>query len=148
MLGLGMAWISGALAQEQPWSRDPVVMEVIALRQQETAAMLEGRAAAEAEKYSSTFVAHTPDRGVIHRAAMLDFLKSGTVTYDSIAMTFEYAGRHGDDMVVIMGVETVVPGAGMANAGKQVQRRFTDVYRRENGVWRHDLRHANVVRIE
>jgi hypothetical protein len=41
-----------------------------------------------------------------------------------------------------------VPGEGAANAGKRVRRRFTDVFRRENGEWRHDVRHANVVSIE
>jgi len=51
-------------------------------------------------------------------------------------------------MVVIMGEELVVPGPGLANAGQKVYRRFTDVVRRENGEWRRDLRHANVVRIE
>lgn len=51
-------------------------------------------------------------------------------------------------MVVLRGEELVVPGPGLANAGKRIYRRFTDVSRRENGEWRHDLRHANVVRIE
>jgi hypothetical protein len=41
-----------------------------------------------------------------------------------------------------------VPGEGLANAGQRIVRRFTDVFRRENGQWRHDLRHANVLRIE
>ena len=48
-------------------------------------------------------------------------------------------------LVVIMGEEIVVPAAGADNAGKRIRRRFTDVFRRENGEWRHDLRHANVV---
>jgi len=123
-------------------------MAVIALRQQETAAMLAGAAGVEAENYSSTFVANTPDRGVIARKEMVEFLKSGTVSYDAIEQTIEYAGAHGDDMVVIMGLEIVVPGSGMSNAGQRVHRRFTDIFRKENEIWRHDLRHANVVKVE
>jgi len=123
-------------------------MAVIALRQQETAAMLAGTAGAAAENYSSTFVANTPDRGVITGKEMVEFLKSRTVSYDAIEQTIEYAGAHGDDIVVIMGVEMVVPGAGMPNAGQRVQRRFTDIFRKENEIWRHDLRHANVVKVE
>lgn len=145
---LAAVWQPPASADDQPWLQDPVVMEVIALRRQETDAMLAGTAGTEADKYSSTFVATTPDRGVIRRAEMVEFLKSGTVRYDAIEMTIEYAGAHGADMVVIMGVETVVPGAGMTNAGQRVHRRFTDVYRREGSVWRHDLRHANVIKVE
>ena len=135
-------------AQDQPWLQDPVVMAVIALLQQETAAMLAGTAGAAAENYSSTFVANTPDRGVITGKEMVEFLKSRTVSYDAIEQTIEYASAHGDDIVVIMGVEMVVPGAGMPNAGQRGQRRFTDMFRKENEIWRHDLRHANVVKVE
>ena len=66
----------------------------------------------------------------------------------NVGQTIDYAGSHGPDMVVIMGEEVVVPGEGLADAGKRIYRRFTDVFRRENGQWRHDLRHANVLRIE
>jgi len=148
LFSLAVVWLPALYAQEKPWLQDPVVMAVIGLRQQETDAMLAGTAGAEADKYSSTFVANTPDRGVIARDAMVGFIKSNTVHYDAIEQNIEYAGRHGDDMVVIMGVETVVPGTGMRDAGKRVQRRFTDVYRMEAGTWRHDLRHANVVKVE
>jgi hypothetical protein len=36
----------------------------------------------------------------------------------------------------------------MRNAGKVVKRRFTDVFRKEDGQWRHDLRHADVISVE
>lgn len=134
-------------AQEQPWLKNPLVREVLAQRNRDIAALIEGRAA-NPDTYTSTFVAHTPDRGVVLREKMLDFLETGTVSYDDVEMTVEYAAAHGNDMVVIMGVEIVIPGEGLPNAGKRVHRRFTDIFRRENGEWRHDLRHANVVRIE
>lgn len=47
-----------------------------------------------------------------------------------------------------MGEEVVVPGPGAQNAGKRVHRRFTDVFRKEHGEWRFDLRHANVISVE
>jgi len=77
------------------------------------------------------------------------FILSGKVQVSThVEQHIEYAGSHGPDMVVLMGEEIVVPGEGAANAGKRIHRRFTDVFRRENGEWRHDLRHANVISIE
>lgn len=137
-----------ANAQEKPWLQIPAVKEVLAQRQKDIEALIAGTAAANPEGFTSTFVANTPDRGVVPGKEMLEFLKSGTVNYDDIELTIEYAGAHGNDMVVIMGLEIVVPGEGMTNAGKRVHRRFTDVFRKENGLWRHDLRHANVILIE
>ena len=58
-------------------------------------------------------------------------------------------GREIVQLAVGLDIEmVVVPGAGLRDAGKQVSRRFTDVYRRENGIWRHDMRHANVIKVE
>jgi len=135
-------------AQEQPWMQNPNVREVLQLRQQETDALLSGTPGAGVDNLSSTFVANTPDRGVVTGEDMKEFFKSGTVKYDDIKLNIEYAGAHGNDVVVIMGVEIVVPGAGLRDAGKHVYRRFTDLYRRENGIWRHDMRHANVIKVE
>ena len=135
-------------AQDPPWMQNPNVREVLKLRQQETDGLLSGTPGAGIDNLSSTFVANTPDRGVVTGAEMKEFFKSGTVKYDDIKLNIEYAGAHGNDMVVIMGVEIVVPGKGLRDAGKHVYRRFTDVYRRENGIWRHDMRQANVFKVE
>ena len=91
-----LAQISG----EGPWADDPAVQAVLEQRRAGIAAMMAGTMSAETERYSTTFVANTPNGGVV------------------------------------------------ANAGQRVRRRFTDVFRRENGEWRHDLRHANVLGIE
>lgn len=95
-----------------PWADDPAVQAVLAQRRAGLEAMMAGTMSAETERYSSTFVANTPNGGVV------------------------------------TGEEIVVPGGGAANAGQRVRRRFTDVFRRENGEWRHDLRHANVIAVE
>lgn len=136
------------LAQDEPWADDPNVQAVLALRRAGIEAMISGRLSAETERYSSTFVANTPNNSVVPGAELLKLFAAGTVNYQHVEQHVDYAGSHGPDMVVIMGEEIVVPGAGAANAGKRIHRRFTDVFRRENGEWRHDLRHANVIRIE
>lgn len=143
----------GPAAQAQitgdgPWADDPAVQAVLAQRRAGLEAMVAGTMSAETERYSSTFVANTPNGGVVTGEAMLRLFSTGGIRYSHVEQHIDYAGSHGPDMVVIMGEEIVVSGGGAANAGQRVRRRFTDVFRRENGEWRHDLRHANVIAVE
>lgn len=141
-------WPEPAKAQQEPWADDLNVQEVLAQRKIGLEAMTSGTMSAETERYSSTFVANTPSNSVVPGDQLLELFGRGTISYEHVEQKIEYASSHGPDMVVIMGEEIVVPGAGLANAGKRIHRRFTDVFRRENGERRHDLRHANVIRIE
>jgi len=137
-----------SVAQDEPWAGDMAVRAVLAQRERGIEAMISGRMSAETEGYSTTFVANTPNNSVVPGEELLRLFESGAVRYDRVEQTIEYAGSPGPDIVVLMGEEIVVPGEGAPNAGKEIRRRFTDVFRRENGEWRHDLRHANVVSIE
>lgn len=140
--------VAVALAQGEPWANDAAVQQVLEQRRKGIAAMISVGASAESERYSSTFVANTPGNAVVKGEQMLEQFARGTVSYAAVEQKIEYAGSHGPDMVVLMGEEVVVPRAGAPNAGKRIHRRFTDVFRKENGEWRHDLRHANVISIE
>jgi hypothetical protein len=144
----GIAIVSGAWAQEQPWDDDPGVQAVLAQRRVGIEAMVAGTMSADNQLLSTTFVANTPDSSVVPGSVLLELFNQGTLRYDLVEQTVDYARSHGPDMVVLMGEEMVVPGDGLANAGKRIFRRFTDVFRREDGEWRHDLRHAHVLRIE
>jgi hypothetical protein len=99
-------------------------------------------------KYSSTFIANTPMGTVVNGPEMQALFAGGTVSYARADQEIEYAAAHSPDVVVLMGGEIVVPREGTSNAGKQIHRRFTDVFRREGGEWRHDVRHANIWKIE
>ena len=133
-----------AQAQSKPWDNDPNVQAVLALRARSLDAMMKGTVNADNQRMSSTFVVSMPDGSVVKGAEILKRFAAGTMRYDRIDQRIDYAGSHGPDIVVLMGEETVVAGTGPA-AGKPVRRRFTDVFRRENGEWRHDLRHAAVI---
>ena len=148
-----LAPLAALLAAERagaaaPWDDDPAVQQVLEIRRQGIAAMTSGGPTADSERYSSTFVANTPGNAVVSGEQMLALFARGSVSYTSVEQRLDYAGSHGPDLVVLMGEEIVVPGPGAPNAGKRIHRRFTDVFRKENGEWRHDLRHANVVSVE
>lgn len=54
------------------------------------------------------------------------------------------------DVAVVMGRELVYPGAASEQARmygrRSLHRRYTNIYLRDGGEWRHLARHANVVR--
>jgi len=145
---LGLSFGSAQEPDSSPWADDPAVQAVLAQRRAGLEAMMAGTMSAETERYSTTFVANTPNGGVVPGSVLPELFGSGNLRYEHVEQHYDYAGSHGPDIVVLMGEEIVVPGAGMANAGQRVHRRFTDVFRRENGEWRHDLRHANVIEVE
>lgn len=147
VVAFGAALTGAALAAE-PWDADPAVQEVLELRRQGIAAMTSSGPTPESERYSSTFVANTPGNVVVTGEQMQARFAAGAISYQSVEQKLDYAGSHGPDIVVLMGEEIVVPGPSARDAGKRIRRRFTDVFRKENGEWRHDLRHANVIAVE
>lgn len=147
-LGLVALARAGVGAAAEPWDSDPAVQEVLELRRLGIAAMTSGGATAESERFSTTFVANTPNNVVVTGEQMLERFAQGSLSYASVEQRLDYAGSHGPDIVVLMGEEVVVPGPNARDAGKRIHRRFTDVFRKENGEWRHDLRHANVISVE
>jgi hypothetical protein len=139
---------TAAVTAADPWDNDPAVQEVLKLRRAAIAAMTTTGATAESERYSSTFVANTPGNAVVKGEQMRRAFASGSVSYAAVEMKLDYAGSHGPDVVVLMGEEVVVPGPTARDAGKRIHRRFTDIFRKENGEWRHDVRHSNVISVE
>jgi hypothetical protein len=145
---LGLLIGAAASTAADPWDNDPAVQEVLKLRRAAIAAMTTTGATAESERYSSTFVANTPGNAVVKGEQMRRAFASGSVSYAAVEMKLDYAGSHGPDVVVLMGEEVVVPGPTARDAGKRIHRRFTDIFRKENGEWRHDVRHSNVISVE
>lgn len=90
--------------------------------------------------WSDQLRVNAPINRVNHKQQVLDLLRSGTIAHSSLDATIEHIERHGD-LVVVMGSERVTNAAG----GATVTRRFTNVWRLEEGSWRMLVRHANIV---
>lgn len=146
-VGLVACWIiaAGSAHAANAWDNDPAVQEVLKLRRAAITALTTTGPTPETDRYSSTFVANTPGGGVVNGPQMQAAFAKGNVSYAKVEMKLDYAGSHGPDMVVLMGEEIVVAGPGARNAGVPVRRRFTDIFRKENGEWRHDVRHSSVI---
>jgi hypothetical protein len=120
-----------------------VVAEVLALQDRINEAALNGDGAVFEEVLSQDFVTNPPSNRIARRADLIALFSSGQVAYTSIESTVDFAEQLGDDLVVVMGTESTrqsaVPrdsGLGATLTETVLRRRYTNVYRREDGVWR------------
>ncbi len=89
-------------------------------------------------------VNHPTNRIVREKAELLKMIDTGTVRYTRFERRPE-AFLFYEDMVVVMGDETVVPAKGAPNAGVTLRRRYTNAWMLQGGKWRLAFRHANNV---
>jgi ketosteroid isomerase-like protein len=114
-----------------------------AVEEQERLAVLHRDFAALERLWSDDFIVNTP-RSVVSSdpKALLDLFRKGVANYRTFERRIESI-RFSDDYAVVMGSETVQPVGEAPLAGQTVERRFTNVWRRERGTWRLWVRHAN-----
>jgi len=89
--------------------------------------------------WADDLLVNSPINRVHDKGTVLDLLRRGVIAHHSIAIHVEIA-RRAADLLTVMGSDTVVDTPG----SPEVKRRFTNVWRRENGTWRMFLRHANI----
>jgi hypothetical protein len=72
-----------------------------------------------------------------------DRIRKGTDTYSSFQRICEAIQVHGKT-VIIMGKEIVVPKGKSPDAGKTINRRYTNIWMKRKGRWRLVARQASV----
>jgi ketosteroid isomerase-like protein len=100
--------------------------------------------AAFAALLAKDLVVNNPQNSISIRGATGRRNTSGLISYSSYVRSVEYAGMLGE-MVLLMGDERVVPKGDSPMAGKEVRRRFTDVWKMEGGQWVLTARQATIV---
>ena len=85
---------------------------------------------------------------VANRDNVIGRIKASQISYEpNVVRNIEYAGVRGD-VVVIMGEEIVHPNKVAPYAGKIEHRRFTDIWKRMDGVWKLWIRQATITRAD
>ena len=112
---------------------------------QAKAAISRDRAALD-KMFAQDFRVISPSGAINTKEELLTILTNSTTPpYQSAAYQTDIVRDYGD-VVVSIGMDTVVPNTG-AQAGKTVLRRVTQVWKRDNGTWRLTLRHANIITV-
>jgi ketosteroid isomerase-like protein len=99
---------------------------------------------AMAAVFAPDLVVNSPINMVVMRDNVLARMRGGQIAYEAtFTRTIDFVGVRGD-AVVVMGEEVVVPVGDAPAAGKTVHRRFTDIWRTYDGVWRLTIRQATI----
>jgi len=123
---------------------------VRALDDQERLAALNRDVPALERLWSDQLTVNAPNNQVVvgRRAVLETFVRTGIINFSRFERHIEFIRADGP-LVTIMGLEIVQPlsdasSAGLV-AGQTIQRRFTNIWKDEEGTWRLFLRHANVI---
>lgn len=141
---------AGAWTELRAQSRTSDEEAVRALDDQERIAALKRDVPALERLWSDQFAVNAPNNQVVigKRAVLDTFVGAGVINFSSFERQIEFIRVDGD-FATIMGLETVRPIADAPTAGLQagqtVQRRFTNIWKREADTWRLFIRHANVI---
>ncbi len=89
-----------------------------------------------------------PINKVAKRENVIARLRASKISYEpGYERTIDFAGVRGD-VVVIMSEEVTHPNKDAPYAGKIEHRRFTDVWKQFDGVWKLWIRQATITRVE
>ena len=73
-----------------------------------------------------------------------DRIRNGAVSYSSFQRICEAVQIH-ENVAILMGKEIVIPKGKSPDAGKIINRRYTNIWMKINGNWRLVARHASVI---
>jgi ketosteroid isomerase-like protein len=113
----------------------------------EAAAMRGDWTAVEQTFFAPDLLVHAPVNRVVNRDNVMARMRNGQIAYESGGHRIEFIGVRGDT-VVVMGEEIVRPVGNAPNPGKLVRRRFTDIWKQYDGLWKLAIRQATVTSVE
>jgi uncharacterized protein DUF4440 len=147
---LALLSVSSESRQSRPQDRSSAEETVRSLDDQERIAALKRDIPSLERLWSDQLTVNAPNNQVVvgKRAVMDTFVRSGIINFLSFERQIEFL-RVESDFAIIMGAEIVrpatdAPAAGLV-AGQTIRRRFTNIWKREDGTWRLFWRHANVI---
>lgn len=118
----------------QTWERD-----IRAREEENRAAFLAGDVAVLDRLWTNDFLVNSPLSLVNDKPRTLALLEAGRIRHTSLTYEIERMSCHGE-VVVVMGRDRVTDGPEKIVS----HRRFTNLWRLEEGAWRCFARHANV----
>jgi ketosteroid isomerase-like protein len=132
--------LTGSASAQSPKRQATVEQEIRRLDLAHADAVLRGDQAAMDKLWTEDFIVNNP----FNEIDKADRIRTGAVTYSSFVRVAESVVIHGETAIV-MGRETVVPKGTSPEAGKTINRRYTNIWMKREGGWRLVARHASVI---
>lgn len=126
-------------------SKDEIIAQIKILEALQTKAILESDTITLAKIWAEEYHVNSPTNLVVNRSQVFQRIKNTFIKYSTYTQEPEYYGVF-DDVVIVMGKETVVPTGDNPDKDKILTRRYTDIYKMINGEWKGISRHANIVK--
>ena len=95
--------------------------------------------------WADNFTVNNPANQVIRgKETVLDRVRSGIIQYDSYDQEIESVLVL-DNMLIVMGKETISPTGNAPGAGQIIERRYTNFWVSHEDSWLLTARHANII---
>jgi ketosteroid isomerase-like protein len=130
---------AGATRMSSSWEED-----LRAAEQKHIAAFGANDVAAIDALLAEDFLVNSPRYAVFDKRQLMDLTRSGMLNASSFSQSIERIRRYGD-IAVVMGSDAISFAPPAPNAGRKINRRFTDIWRFQGGQWRFVARHANPI---
>lgn len=126
---------------------DPDIAAVLAQSDRAIEAITSGDVALFDSLHAPELHINSPANRVLTGAQATQGMAAGLIDYERFDREIEYVGKLSGGFVVVMGEERFVPRGRAANPGQLVRRRFTDLWRSVDGVWKMAVRQATVIEV-
>ena len=114
------------------------------LEEQERQAVLKKDTAMLRKIWDKHFLVNAPTNRIVIAEDAVARPVITQLSYASFTREIEQVLVRGD-VVFSMGSEIIVPAEGSPDAGKEIKRRYTNIWMKQSGVWTLVARHASVI---
>ncbi|HVZ57839.1 MAG TPA: nuclear transport factor 2 family protein [Chitinophagaceae bacterium] len=142
ILGGFLSHALGIYAQD---NHSKVESEIRKLEEKERNAMLNHDTSSLKEVWAADFMVNAPfNRVTLSSREVIDLINKGIIRLSFLTRNIEQIMVK-KDVVITMGSEEVVEAGNSPTAGQTIKRRYTNIWMKQNGVWRLTARHANEI---
>lgn len=136
---------SSAIAQVTDSSKENILKQIKILEDLEANAILKSDTVTLKKIWSEDYHVYNPYNLIFNKEQVLQAIKSTFIKFSLFTREQEYFGIY-DNVVVVMGKETVVFSGNNPDKGKTQVIRYSDVYKLIDSDWKIIARHANIIR--
>jgi len=119
--------------------------EIRKLEETEREAMFNQDTVSLQKIWAPDFFVNTPfNRITVSSKELFDLVRAGVISFSSFTREIEKIFIK-SNVVISMGIETIVPIGNNPRAGQTIKRRYTNIWMKQEGRWRLTARHANEI---
>jgi hypothetical protein len=114
------------------------------LEDMERQAILKSDTVKLSQLMSRQIIVQNPENAIVGFQQIVNRIETGKINYASFERRIDNIAFI-NGIAVVMGVETLIPQGDTIDAGKKIERRFTNVWTKEREGWKLTARQATVV---